>query len=271
MLRDKIIPKPDKYIPLTDEANFLVYFADINQENMEQWYISALDVFRGTVDPSRIKGKVVFIGTSAAGLKDLRNTPLSGFRPGVEIHMNIYDQMKERVFLYRPNWAKGAEILFMSVFGFIIIFLSPFSSAFSLYFLLVSAITSGAFFGWHLFVQDGYLIDVLYPILVTFVILIINTILSYIRAEVDKKQIGDTLGMYVSPAYIEELAKNPDNLKLGGETKELSVMFTDIRNFTSISESLTPEELIRLMNGFLTPMSDLVMSNHGTIDKWEML
>jgi adenylate cyclase len=182
--------------------------------------------------------------------------------------MNIYDQMKERVFLYRPNWAKGAEILFMSVFGFIIIFISPFASAFSLYFLLVSAITSGAFFGWHLFVQDGYLIDVLYPILVTFFILIINTILSYIRAEVDKKQIGDTLGMYVSPAYIEELAKKPENLKLGGETKELSVMFTDIRNFTSISESLTPEELIRLMNGFLTPMSDLVMSNHGTIDKY---
>jgi adenylate cyclase len=77
MLRDTTIPKPDKYIPLTDEANFLVYFADINQANMDQWYISALDVFRGNVDPSRIKGKVVFIGTSAAGLKDLRNTPLA--------------------------------------------------------------------------------------------------------------------------------------------------------------------------------------------------
>ena len=118
------------------------------------------------------------------------------------------------------------------------------------------------------YVHQGLLIDPVYPSLVLFFLFIMSTLFSYLRSEVDRKQIRGAFGHYISPDFMQELTKNPDKLKLGGEVKDLTVMFTDIRSFTKISEHLSPEELINLMNDFLTPMSDLVMDAHGTIDKY---
>ncbi|WP_148260458.1 adenylate/guanylate cyclase domain-containing protein [Micavibrio aeruginosavorus] len=95
-----------------------------------------------------------------------------------------------------------------------------------------------------------------------------SALLAYIRMEADRRQIRQAFGLYISPDYMKELTNDPDKLRLGGEVRELSIMFTDIRGFTSISERLSPEELIQLMNDFLTPMSSLVMENRGTIDKY---
>ncbi|MFK7840125.1 MAG: adenylate/guanylate cyclase domain-containing protein, partial [Bdellovibrionales bacterium] len=97
---------------------------------------------------------------------------------------------------------------------------------------------------------------------------IVASILSFLKTEFERRQVKDAFGLYISPDFMKELTLNPDKLKLGGEIRDLTVMFTDIRSFTSISEGLSPQELIQLMNDFLTPMSDLVMQNRGTIDKY---
>ncbi len=131
------------------------------------------------------------------------------------------------------------------------------------------AIVAFAVFGAHYdYVKYGVSIDPLYSSLLILGIFIISSILSYARAEARRKQIRTAFSMYVAKDVMQDLEKNPEKLKLGGENRNLSVMFTDIRNFTSISEGPSPEELIQLMNDFLTEMSDIVMKHEGTVDKY---
>ena len=118
------------------------------------------------------------------------------------------------------------------------------------------------------YVEHGLLIDPVYPSLAVLTIFVVSTILSYARAEARRKQIRSAFGMYVAGEVMRDLERNPEKLRLGGENRELTVMFTDIRKFTSISEGLSPEELIALMNEFLTSMTDIVMNHKGTVDKY---
>lgn len=256
--------KGSKLIPTNDKGEFLIHFA----AHKKEWYISALKVFDGSVDPNKIKGKIVLIGTSAVGLRDIRSTPLAPFRPGVEVHLNIIDQILQGRFLYRSRGAKVGEAVVIIGVGLMIILLSPFVGSIVQLFVVVSIITSGLFAGLYAYTEYGLLIDVLYPSIALTLIFIVSTLLTYIRTETERKQVRQAFGLYISPDFMEELTSNPDKLVLGGEVRELSVMFTDIRSFTTISEHLSPEALIQLMNDFLTPMSDLVMSHRGTIDKY---
>lgn len=259
------ISKNARRIPTTPNGDFLVYFAE---PDPKKWYVSALDVLDGSADPDRVKDKIAIIGTSAVGLKDIRSTPLSPFRPGAEIHLNIIDQILQQKFLYRSIEAEGIEAVSILMVGTLIILLTPFAGVLVLSLAVTSVIAALFYGGWYAFAEHGFLIDVTYPAICIFALFVISTILSYIRMESDRKQVRDAFGHYISPEFMKELTRDPDRLKLGGETRELTVMFTDIRNFTSISEGLTPEELTQLMNDFLTPMSDLVMQNRGTIDKY---
>jgi adenylate cyclase len=145
--------------------------------------------------------------------------------------------------------------------------LAPFIGAVSLG-AAVAAIISGVFYASVTMFHKGVLIDPVYPSLTIFVMFVLSSLLTYLRAEMERRAVKQAFGLYISPDYMKELTKNPDQLRLGGEIREISVMFTDIRGFTTISEQLPPAELIQLMNEFLTPMSDLVMSNKGTIDKY---
>ena len=261
------IGKSRVLIPTTPKGDFLVHFANPEVEK-DNWYISALDVFQDKVDPEKVKGKVVLIGTSAAGLKDIRSTPLSAFRPGVEVHLNIVEQILQKRFLNRTIEATGIEAVGLFVTGLFIILITPFIGAVLLFAIVLLLIGACLSVGWYAFTEHGYLLDVLYPSLSILLLYILSSLFTYLRIEATKKRVKEAFGLYISPDFMEELTKDHDKLQLGGETKDLSVMFTDIRNFTSISETMTPEELIQLMNEFLTPMSDLVMDNRGTIDKY---
>lgn len=254
-------------VPIESDAKMWVYYRDIKPEE----YISAQRFF----DPAqrdalkeRISGKIVFVGTSAEGLRDIRSTPLDIFVPGVEVHVNVVEQILQGKFLMRPGVIKGAEALAIGLAGLAIIILAPFINVIVLG-VFTALMMGGLFWGaWEMYVGKGLLLDPVYPSAALSVLFLVSTLLSYIRAESERRQVRQAFGLYISPAFMEELTKNPDKLKLGGEVRDLSVMFTDIRGFTGISESLTPEELIQLMNDFLTPMSDLVMGHRGTIDKY---
>lgn len=252
------------FIPTNARGEFLVYFS----KSQKNWYVSAVDILANTVNAEKVKDKIVMIGTSAVGLKDIRSTPLETFVPGVEVHLNIVEQILSENYLFRSIEAEGSEAFAILISGLIMIVFAPFMGAFAQAVMLMVMIAGAMAAGWYLFTQHGVLIDVTYPVLSTLVIFLLSTMLTYLRSELERRHVREAFGLYISPDFMEELTNNPDKLELGGEIRNLSVMFTDIRRFTSICEGLSPEEIIQLMNDFLTPMSDLVMENRGTIDKY---
>ena len=256
-------------IPIESDAVFYLYFRKFDEAGSD--YISAHKVinpaFHGEIR-ARVKDKVILIGASAEGLKDLRSTALEAFEPGVEIHANAIEQILQGIYLLRPDIVVGVEAVFILVSGLLMIMLAPFINVIILggvCFLLIGGAALGA--AWS-YVEYQILFDPIYLGVVSLSIFILSTLLTYIRVEHERKQVRSAFGMYVAPDVMRDLEKNPDKLKLGGENKDLTIMFTDIRRFTTISEGLSPEELIHLMNDFLTAMSDIVLEHGGTIDKY---
>jgi adenylate cyclase len=254
-------------IPLDHGSKFWVHYRKIEKDE----YISAhriLNFVEGDNVQKRIKDKIVFVGTSAEGLRDIRSTSLNQFVPGVEVHVNVVEQIMQGRFLKRPNFIIGVEAIVLGTLGLGIILLAIFMplvwiGAFTLVF--VASMFLGS---WYSYIYAGLLLDPVYPSIALFLLFVSAALLNYLRSESDRRQVKNAFGHYISPVFMEELTKNPDKLKLGGEVRDLTVMFTDIRGFTGISERLSPEALIQLMNDFLTPMSNLVMESRGTIDKY---
>ena len=258
------IGKEKFFIPTNAKGEFLVYFSKSNPD----WYVPAWQVLDQSLSQEKIKDKIVFVGTSAVGLKDIRSTPLDTFIPGVEVHLNIVDQILHGEYLSRSIEAEGLEAFSIVLMGLFIILFSSFIGAVSQAVIVVIVVAGSIYGGWYAFSQHGMLIDVAYPALSVMAIFMLSTVLTYLRTEKERRAVRQAFGLYISPDFMKELTSDPDKLRLGGEIRDLTIMFTDIRNFTSISEGLSPEELIQLMNDFLTPMSDLVMQNRGTIDKY---
>ena len=256
--------KSDFMIPTNARGEFIVYFAPSNRD----WYIPAHTILDKSVPLEKIKDKIVLIGTSAVGLKDVRSTPLNTFVSGVEVHLNIIDQILHGQFLSRSLEAEGFEALVILTTGLFIIVFAPFIGVVSQTVIVTGVIAALIYAGWYAFSALGMLVDISYPSLSVLAILMLSSVLTYIRSERERRAVRQAFGLYISPDFMKELTADPDKLRLGGEIRDLTVMFTDIRSFTTISEGLAPEELIQLMNDFLTPMSDLVMQNRGTIDKY---
>lgn len=251
-------------IPFDRDGKFFAYFSKARTKT----YIPAWQVLDNALDAGRVRDRIVLVGTSAEGLKDIRSTPLDLFIPGVEVHLNVIEQVMSGQYLQRPALLSGVELVFMLGIGLMIILLTPFIGAVALAGMTTLLVGGIGYASWWMFLHHGLLLDPVYPSLTVLALFIMAAWLAYIRTETEKKQVRDAFSHYISPDFMKELTADPDKLKLGGEVRELTVMFTDIRGFTSISEKLPPEELIQLMNDFLTPMSMLVMENRGTIDKY---
>jgi adenylate cyclase len=259
----------DYAVPVGSDGLLWVYYRRFDEQGND--YLSAFKLLDPAYDQQTsalIKDKYVLIGSSAEGLKDLRSTALEPFQPGVEIHANVIEQILQNKYLLRPDITVVAEASFILFSGLLMILLAPFIHVLWLGALCFAGIGAAFIGSASAYVDHGLLLDPFYPSLSVFVIFMVSTLLTYLRVESEKKQVRSAFGLYISPDFMRELTKNPDKLKLGGEIRELSVMFSDIRNFTTICEGLSPEEIIQLMNDFLTPMSDLVMHNRGTIDKY---
>jgi adenylate cyclase len=232
-------------------------------------YVSAVDVINGTA-AGRLKDKLVLVGTSAAGLFDLRATPVDRVTPGVEIHAQQLEAVLTGGLLTRPPYALGAEVAMAVGVGLIIITLGPLLGALPM--LIFGCFVTAALAGvsWYLFDQEKILIDVVYPLLSSFLILLVLTYVNYFREESQRAQIRTAFSQYLSPELVAQLSADPDRLVLGGETRELSILFSDVRGFTSIAESYrdNPEALTTLMNRLLTPLSNAIIDRKGTIDKY---
>jgi adenylate cyclase len=252
-------------IPTDAAGRVWVYYSQPRPDRQ----ISAARILSGDFDPALIKDHIVLIGTSAAGVvNDRQATPIAAGVPGVEIHAQLLEQILQGVFLSRPDWGKGAEILFALVGGIFLIVVLPRIGALASAIFGVAAIVVALGASWFAFRDAHLLLDPVYPITVLTMVYFISSILGYLRTEVRQHEIRSAFSRYMSPHYVAQLARNPEKLVLGGESRTLTVMFCDIRGFTTMSEGLTPHELTHLMNSFTSPMSDIITEAHGTIDKY---
>jgi adenylate cyclase len=231
-------------------------------------YVSIADLFEPDFDATKIANQIVLIGTTVEGLKDTKATPLSPLMPGVEIHAQMLEQLLSGKYLTRPDWANGLEFLALIGFGALVIGLAYRAGALSGLLLALISVVAAFAVSWTLFKNKGWEIDPLYPAATTLVLFIATTTINFLRTEQDKARIRGTFSMYLSPAMVERLADQPEPPKLGGENKEITVMFTDIRGFTKLSEGLDPQALTHVINAFLTPMSKAIKDHQGTIDKY---
>ena len=230
--------------------------------------LSAADVLAGHFDPALVAGHIVLIGTSAAGLNDLQATPLARGVPGVEIHAQLIDEILQGDFLTRPDWALGAEVLFTLVFGAALILVLPRIGAWpsaALGGLSVLAAIGGS---WVAFKYAHLLLDPVYPWAVLSLVYLVSSLIGYLRTEARQREIRAAFSRYMSPHYVEELAAHPEKLVLGGEMRVMTIMFCDIRNFTSRAEGMDAHSLTHFMNTFLSPMTEIITEEKGTIDKY---
>lgn len=251
-------------VPTDARGRLIVY----DTGHKEQRFISARAVLNDEVPPEKIEGNVFFVGTSAIGLKDLRNTPVQDAVPGVELHAQLAEQMLEQKFLARPDYADGAEFLYLAIIGLLLVVLLPRLSAGKMAVVATVFIGVGLAVPWIAYSNYQLLFDPIYPPVTFAAIYVGGTALAFMRTERERAEIRGAFGMYLSPDLVEQLARNPSLLQLGGEQREITVMFTDVRGFTTISEQFDPHGLTRFMNRFLTPMTDLILGLKGTIDKY---
>lgn len=251
-------------VPTTFEGMMLLH----DTGHVDERFIPAWQVFEPDFDSDRVAGQIIFIGSSAQGLNDIKTTPLSAAIPGVEVHALVLEQILAGDFLSRPDWAFGAELIYLVVFGIILIVAIRRVGALWSMALGLSAIAVAWSASWYGFSRYGYLIDPLFPSLVAALIYVSSSLISFLRTEGEKKFIRSAFGRYMSPVLVEQLTKDPKRLQLGGEIRELTILFSDIRGFTKISESLNPQALTRLINNYLTPMTSLIQDQNGFIDKY---
>ncbi|HEU4825263.1 MAG TPA: adenylate/guanylate cyclase domain-containing protein [Dongiaceae bacterium] len=233
-----------------------------------QRYVSLADVLDPSFNPAPVQGHIVLIGTTVEGLKDTHATPLSPYVPGVEIHAQILEQILGHSYLDRPYYADVLELVVLAVFGLVLMGFLYRRSAIGGTVVLAGAIAVTVGGSWWAFVEKGYLFDPIYPGLAAIAMFGSGTLINYLRVEREKRNVRTAMARYLSPILADQVSQNPEQLKLGGELRELTLMFTDIRGFTHISESLDPQALTQLMNSFLTPMTRVIQDREGFIDKY---
>jgi adenylate cyclase len=231
-------------------------------------FIPVWEMFEPGFDAARVKGRILFIGTSAAGLKDIRATPLNPAAAGVELHAQAVEQMILGTFLERPDWMTGAELSWLLAFGAALIILLPQWGATWCAVTAATAVAATLGLSWLAFTQLGWLVDPVYPSTAAILLYLTQSFLLFLRTEAERRHVRGAFSRYMSPAVVERVARDPDLLRLGGEIREMTILFSDIRGFTSISETMDAHTLTRFMNRFLTPMTDVILRHDGTIDKY---
>ncbi len=232
-------------------------------------HISITDILHGKVPDAEFKNKIVMIGATAVGIYDMRVTPFSSVFPGIEIHANIVDSILSNDFLFQPGWAAVFDIAVIIVAGLLLGIVLPRVGVFP-GILFVSFVFFGhIFFCRYIFTSRGWILNVVYPLLVIICVYITITAYKYLVESRQKRFIRSAFSTYLAPTVVKKLIESPDGLELGGEERDISAFFSDVQGFTSISERLTPAELVELLNEFLTEMTDIILKHEGTVDKFE--
>lgn len=258
-------------------------------------YVSATDVLNGTVDPQLLENALVLVGTTSTGMFDLRSTPLEAVYPGVEVHANILngildsfvvaniaagvssdasstvnaiDVRNQTPFPFKPVWEDGAILVTLLLAGLTLSFflpiLGPAMLGLAAIVLTIAAVWSN-FALWNTAKMDLSLTLIL---LLIILLSVVNMAYGFLSERLTRQTIKGMFDQYVPPAHIDAMLENPEAYTFDGESREMTVLFADIRDFTSVSEALSATELKQLLNEFFTPVTSIIFDNNGTVDKY---
>jgi len=257
---------PGFQLPTDSRGRVWVHFTDHDPNR----FVSVKDILSGEVPKGRIAGKIVLVGTSALGLLDNKTTPVSDSMAGVEVHAQVLEGALTNGMLNQPSWALAYEVIIALATGLAIIVFAPMLGPVILL-LLGAAVAVGLVgFSWWKYKNDSLLIDATYPLLSSWIVYSALAFMNYLREQSGRRRIRQAFSQYMSPDLVSQLAQSTEKLVLGGETRVMSIMFSDVRGFTTISESYKkdPQGLTTLMNRFLTPLTNAIIDHKGTIDKY---
>ena len=230
-------------------------------------YISATDVMQGKLTPGELEGKIALIGTSAQGLFDLRNTPVDEIYPGVETHANMISGYLDNNIKRKPHSELAIKVITVLFIGLVLaialVKLNPLWSTVTV--MTTCVLLAGFNMYWW---SNNLVLPIAVPLLMIGILYLLNMAYGFFIEARSKRQITGIFGTYVPKELVEEMSKNPDNYSTKGESRDMTVLFSDIRSFTSISEGLSPTELTAMMNNYLTDMTQTIQTERGTIDKY---
>jgi len=252
-------------IPVDNQSGVLVPYIG-KQKSFK--YISASDVLNKRIEKDVLNEKITLFGTSAPGLLDLRTTPLEAAYPGVEIHANIIQGILDGRILHAPGYTKGYEFILISFIGILLTFTLPILSALYSTLVIIASITlliATNFYAWN---SAQLVLPIAAPVLLVILLFALQMTYGFFVESRNKRQLAHLFGQYVPPELVEEMSEKMEDINLDGEMREMTVLFSDVRGFTTISESLEPKELTSYINAFLTPITKVIHDNRGTIDKY---
>ena len=252
--------------PIEPDGSMRLYYTDSDSIPT----LSAADILSEDFDITALDGKIAFIGTSAAGLKDIRATPLNPATPGVEVHIQTVQQLIAGTFLTRPIWVQVYEALATLIIGLILIFMVARYSIVPGFAVFFGASALGVALSWNQFSTALLLVDPATPAVTVFATFLTAAFLHFLQTARERREVRNAFQYYLAPDMVEQIADDPERLKLGGETRNMTILFCDIRGFTSISEAFAdaPEKLTHIINIFLTGLTRAIQARAGTIDKY---
>lgn len=255
----------DRYIP-TDEAGRLL----VRYRGRAGTFatVPIADILDGRANPALLRDRVVLIGTTAQGIGDMRVTPYGELFPGVEVRASIIENLLEGNVLQRPDWMSIVDVAAIVLLGLVLTWLLPRMGVSGGALLALGVLTAFLILANYLFTVQGLWLNVVYPSILVALAFASATLVRYFSTESEKRHIKAAFQFYVPPAVVEEIAADMGKLRLGGEKRDLTVLFSDIRGFTSMSEALAPEDLVKLLNVYFTEMTQKVFDHQGSLDKY---
>jgi adenylate cyclase len=231
-------------------------------------YYSFVEVVSGKVPLEIFRNKIVLVGASAVGIYDIRVTPFSSIFPGVEVHANVMDNFFRRDFLWAPAGLANPAALVTVILALTICWLQPRVRAWYGLALLLNMIFLYAIINYYLFTRQQIYLQMIYPLSCLITVYVVVAFMRFIAEEKERLRIKAAFQNYVAPDVVNTMLQHPDMLKLGGEKREMTVLFSDIRGFTTLSEKMEPEVLVGLLHSYLNPMTEIVFQHNGTMDKY---
>ena len=253
-------------IPVDETASALIPYRG---HKFSFSYISLADVIAGRVAPERLKGKIALVGTTAPGLLDLRSTPVDNVYPGVEVHANLIAGMLDKNIKLKPPYMLGAEVVLLLIGGVSLSLLIPMLAP--LWATLATLAGTMLITGLNVLIwtEADMVLPLAASVAMTASLYTVNMAYGYFVEARSKRQFTELFGQYVPPELVDRMARDPEKYNMEPRAAELTILFSDVRGFTSISEALKPEELREYINEYLTDMSGIIRSKHrGTLDKY---
>jgi len=254
----------DLRIPVDEQAAALVPYRGRSGSFR---YISATDVLHGKADSNLLDGAIVLIGTTAPGLLDMRATPVQNVYPGVEIHANLIAGILDQRVMRHPAYTQGAELVSLLLLGLMLSFLLPILSPLwggILSITALSAVVAVNLYFWG----EGLVLPLASQLLLILTLIFFHNIYGFFIEAQGKQRLGQMFGQYVPPEIVSEMSEEHGDFGISGESREMTVLFSDVVSFTSMSEKLEPDELTQLMNAYFTHMTEVIQQHRGTIDKY---